>query len=147
MGPVQTGVKPEGYVAAVQYLQELMTTWWSLWRQRALPHLLPYYRWEDAKRHRNLQAGDVCLALYESKVLANYHLCRVMKAKPSADGCVRTVSIGYLPRKNLRQTVYHPVPLEIKEVAVQRLALIVPVEEQVHDNAGPAGVNVHDEGE
>ena len=63
VGPVQTGVKPEGYVAAVQYLQELMTTWWSLWRQRALPHLLPYYRWEDAKRHRNLQSGDICLAL------------------------------------------------------------------------------------
>ena len=115
VGPVQTGVEPEGYVSADQYLQELMTTWWSLWRQRALPHLLRYYRWEDAKRNRNRQAGDVCLALYESKVLANYCLCRVMKAEPSADGCVRTVSIGYLQKKNLRQTVYHPVPLEIKE--------------------------------
>ena len=80
-------------------------------------------------------------------MLANYRLCRVMKAEPSADGCVRTVSMGYLPRKNLRQTVYHPVPLEIKEVAFQRIALIVPVEEQEHVKAGPAGVDVHVEGE
>ena len=64
--PVQIEVEPEGYVAADQYLQELMTTWWKLWKQRALPHLLPYYRWEEAKRHRNLQPGDVCLILYES---------------------------------------------------------------------------------
>ena len=43
----------------------------------------------------------------ESKVLANYRLCRVMKAEPSADGCVCTVSISYLPRKQLRQTAYY----------------------------------------
>ena len=33
----------------------------------------------------------------------------------------------------MKQVVYHPVPLETKEVAVQRLVLIVPVEEQMHD--------------
>ena len=43
--------------------------------------------------------------------------------------------------------MYHPVPLETKEVAVQRLVLIVPVEEQMHDDAGPVGVDVHVEGE
>ena len=56
-----------------------------------------------------------------------------MRAEPSGEGCVRTVSIGYLPSKSLKQVVYHPFPLETKEVAVQRLVLIVPVEEQVHD--------------
>ena len=61
--PVQTEVQPEGYIAADQYLQELMAIWWSLWRQRALPHVLPYFRWEEVKRHRNLQASNICLAL------------------------------------------------------------------------------------
>ena len=42
--PIQTEVKPDGFVAADQYLQELMTTWWKLWKQKALPHLLLYYR-------------------------------------------------------------------------------------------------------
>ena len=55
--PVQVEINVEGYVAADQYLQELMAMWWKLWRQRALPSLLPYYRWEEALRQRNLQQG------------------------------------------------------------------------------------------
>ena len=47
--PPQIEVNPEGYVAADQYIKELMTVWWKLWRQRALPHLLPYYKWETQK--------------------------------------------------------------------------------------------------
>ena len=104
--------------------------WWKLWKQQALPSLLPYYRWEEAKRHRNLREGDICLLLYESKILANYRLCRVQKAEPSEDGCVRTVTIGYLPRKAQNRVTYPPVPLEHKEVAIQQLVLIMPVEEQ-----------------
>ena len=109
--PAQVEVDPEGYVAADQYLRELMTVWWKLWRQRALPHLLPYYKWEQARRHRNLQPGDVCMLLYESKVVGSYRLCRVTAVTPSDDECVRTVTVGYLPRKQLKQTVYRPVPL------------------------------------
>ena len=85
-------------------------------------------------RHRNLQQGDICLLLYESKIVANYRLCRVIEAVPSNDGRVRTVTVGYLPRKSRRQVVYHPVPLESKEVYVQRLVLILPVEEQLTTN-------------
>ena len=123
-------VESEGYVAADQYLQELMVMWWKLWKQRALTSLLPYYRSEKAKIHRNLREGDICLLLYESKILANYRLCRVQKAEPSEDGCVWTVTIGYLPRKAQIRVAYHPVPLEQKEVAIQQLVLIMPVEEQ-----------------
>ena len=66
--PVQVEVEPDGYVAADQYLQELMVMWWKLWKQRALPSLLPYYRWEEARRHRNLYLlygyFEVCLLLF-----------------------------------------------------------------------------------
>merc|ERR1712082_60134 len=128
--PVQVDVEPEGYIAADLYLQELLVMWWKLWKQRALPSLLPYYRWEESRRHRNLKEGDICLLLYETKIVANYRLCKVMEADVSDDDCVRTVTIGYLPRKALKHMVYHPVPLESKKVAVQRLVLILPVEEQ-----------------
>merc|ERR1712120_68975 len=136
--PAQVEVDPEGYVAADQYLNELMSTWWKMWKQRALPHLLPYYRWEQARRHRNLRPGDVCMMLYESKVMGNYRLCRVTAAEPSEDGCTRTVTVGYLPRKSLKQTVYRPVPLETKDVAIQRLVLLVPMEEQQSNEQTPA---------
>ena len=78
------------------------------------------------------------MLLYESKVMGNYRLCRVTAAEPSEDECVRTVTVGYLPRKSLKQTVYRPVPLETKEVAIQRLVLLVPVEEQQLDEQAPA---------
>ena len=42
--PVQVKIEPDGYVAADQYLQELMLVRWKLVKQRALPSLLPYYR-------------------------------------------------------------------------------------------------------
>merc|ERR1711888_480167 len=141
--PPQIEVDPEGYVAADQYIKELMTVWWKLWRQRALPHLLPYYKWEQARRHRNLQTGDICMLLYESKVIGNYRLCRVTAAEPSDDGCVRTVTVGYLPRKQLKKTVYRPAPLETKEVAIQRLVLLVPIEEQQLDEQAPATSTNH----
>ena len=104
--------------------------WWKMWKQCVLPSLLPYYRWEESRRHRNLREGDFCLLLFESKVLANYRLCRVLQAEPSEDGCVRTVTVGYLPRKAHNRVAYHPMPLEQKEVAIQRLVLILPIEEQ-----------------
>ena len=47
---------------------------------------------------------------------------------------MRTVVVGYMPRKALHQAIYRSVPLEEKEVAVQRLVLVVPVEEIKAEN-------------
>ena len=83
------------------------------------------------------------MMLYESKVMGNYRLCRVTAAEPSEDGCTRTVTVGYLPRKSLKQTVYRPVPLETKDVAIQRLVLLVPMEEQQSNEQAPATYTNH----
>ena len=119
----------ENYHAVDSYLHELTNTWWNMWKCQALPTLLPYYRGKDSDRHRNLRVGDVCLLLYESKVIAHYRLVRVYKVVLSKDDCVRTVIVVYLPDNQLRKRDYDPEKLEQKEVAVQRLALIVPNEE------------------
>ena len=68
--------------------------------------------------------------LYESKVVANYRLCRVLQVIRAQDGSVCTVQVCYLPRRSLRRVAYVPVPLEAKEVAVQRLVPVVLIEEQ-----------------
>ena len=39
------------------------------------------------------------------------------------------MTVGYLPQNKLKTSTYNPKTLETKEVAIQRLALIVPVEE------------------
>ena len=88
----------EGYTATNTYLQELTQSWWKLWKERAFPTLLPYYRYKEAGRHKNLQPGDVCLIQYDNKIRATYRLCKVIEVKKSDDGCVRTVVVGYMPR-------------------------------------------------
>ena len=119
----------ENYHALDSYLRELMKTWWDMWKVQALPTLLPYYCGKDADRHKNLVVGDVCLLLYENKVVAHYCLVRVSEVKKSKDNCVRTVVVAYLPENQLKKKEYDPLKLQCKEVAVQRLALIVPNEE------------------
>ena len=92
------------------------------------PKLFPLYRGEDSIRYRNLQEGDVCLLLYESKVAADYRLCRVSRTTVSKDNCVRTVFVSYLPANQLKKKIvpdqqFSPDWMEEKEVVVQRLAL------------------------
>ena len=76
--------------------------------------------------------------LYESKVVANYRLCRVGEVVESVDGCVRTVTVKYLPDNQLKKKLkvgekFEEGWMQEKEVAVQRLALIVAVEELEDD--------------
>ena len=94
-----------------------------------MPTLLPYHKWEMSRRHRNLKVGDVCLLQFESKVVSTYKMCCVIEVKESAEKCVRTVTVGYLPQNRLKKKEYDPKSIDTKEVAVQRLTLIVPVEE------------------
>ena len=37
-----------------RFQEELLNSWWNLWRVQAFPHLLPYQRFKDASRHKNL---------------------------------------------------------------------------------------------
>ena len=137
--PVLRGeVQPEAYFKSEAYLQELTQAWWNQWKTKALSTLLPFYRGEDCDRHRNLRIGDVCLLLFESKVVADYRLCRVSDVTLSVDDCVRTVIVKYLPNNQLKKKFvpnekFDPTWMQEKEVAVQRLALIVPVEELEDD--------------
>ena len=61
--PDQTEAEMYKYMASDSYLQENTRLWWKLWIQEALPILLPFYRWEEAKGHMNLWIGDFCPAL------------------------------------------------------------------------------------
>ena len=119
----------EGYMDSNSDLEELTTAWWNICKNRALPTLLSHYRWKQSKHHRNLRKGDICLMVYESKVAAQYRLCQVVNAKLSDDGCVRTVEVGYLPKNKLKKRKYIPNDLETKEVAENRLCLLMPIED------------------
>ena len=120
----------QNFVATSRFQEELLNSWWNLWRVQAYPHLLPYQRFKDASRQKNLQVGDVCLVKYDNKVKATYRLCFVKKVFLSNGGVVRTGEVGYRPRQLCGpDRATKRAPLEILPVGVQRLVLICPAEE------------------
>ena len=131
----------ENYRGASKYHEELLDVWWKQWRVQVFPHLLPYHSFKEAKRHKNLRRGDICLLLYEGKIRGTYKLCRVLETIVSDDGLVRMVKVGF-PKQGGRVKVHpkskcvvdvgdkddYPL-LDQLVVGVPRLVLITPVED------------------
>ena len=111
--------------ACSAYADHLLDTWWSHWKQQGFASLLPYPELKHAKRHKNLQVGDVCLIYYDNKVKGTYRLCIVLEVSRSRDDIVRTVKVGFRPRRHCGPGRFKPVPLDTMTVAVQRLVLLV----------------------
>ena len=123
---------PEDASASTRYMEDLMQCWWKHYKERVFPHLLPYSRYKEARRHANLQPGDVCHLRYDNKICGQYRLCVVKEIKVSKDNIVRTVVVAFCPKKSLRPgQLYKSTHLEEMQTAVQRLVLLVPVEERV----------------
>ena len=114
--------------ASSGYVNNLLNTWWSLWKQQGFASLLPYNKLKDERRHKNLREGDVCLLQCENKVMNTYRLCRIKEVKVSEDGLVRTVTIGYRAKRKGKMLPYVSAPLTTMDVAIQRLVLLVPSE-------------------
>ena len=64
-------VQEEQYFGVGRYQQDM---WWTLWKEQGLASLLPYGHLKEAKRHANLEVGDVCLLNYDNKVCGTYRL-------------------------------------------------------------------------
>ena len=117
-----------------EFISELEKLWWNQWRTQALSSLLPHHSYKTAKRHVNLQPGDVCMWLQDSKLVASYRLVRVLEAHVSEnDGVVRTATITFLPKnilkKKEKKPTFKPETMETKKVAVQSLALLITAQE------------------
>jgi hypothetical protein len=111
---------PEEYTKQKTYSDILLQSWWSAWYPQVFDNLIPYQSYRDAKRHSNLAVGDVCLLRYDSKVMATYSYCRVIKVEEK-EGIVRNVVV------KLGRRGKDAVCKEMK-VGVHRLALVTPVE-------------------
>ena len=104
--------------------------WWKKWSQDAFPLLAPRSRWKSEER--NLRVGDIVMLKTEKKWgPGEYRLARVVEASPDRRGHVRTVKIAMRDRARGRGE-----PLDrlrggttTIQMAVQRLAVILPVDE------------------
>ena len=114
------------------FLDELEQAWWYQYKVQYFHSLLPTRKWLNAKR--NLEIGDVVLIQYSSKAApGTYRLGRVTQVEVDSDALVRTCTVMYklvkpVDEKN-KDTVSDVVTKKVR-VPVQRLVLILPVNEQ-----------------
>ena len=111
--------------------EQVAREWWLEWTRSCFASLVPRTKWK--KEERNARIGDIALLKYSSKFAApSFRLCRVSGVKEDGEGVVRTCEVTLRPQRQgesgLATYKYKkPSPFE---VGVQRLAIILPVEEQ-----------------
>ena len=114
------------------FIEELEATWWYQYKVQCFDSLIPTRKWVDVRR--NMAVGDVVLIQYSSKSApGTYRLGRVTSIEFDQDNLVRTCVVMYCLVKpvteNNRKSTDDVLRKEVR-VPVQRLVLILPVEEQ-----------------
>ena len=111
-------------------VEELTQKWWKEWISVAFPLLAPRRKWQQ--QHRNLSEGDIVLLKYDKKLgPAKFRLARVLAVHPDVHGVVRTVTIGLRDQRKKERWNRCAGTLTEMPVGIQRLVVVLPVEEQV----------------
>ena len=139
-------------IRRLAYKQELEEAWWQQWKVQCFDSLLPTRcRW--TQEQRGVKIGDVVLISYTDKSkTGTYRLGIVQQVEVDQDGLVRTCEVHYrlvrsdLPVEELR---FYFKGLKFKwiRVPVQRLCVILPVEEHGIPSFLKKGDVTHDDPE
>ena len=116
----------------LSFVEELERAWWYQYKVQYFSSLVPTQKW--TVENRNICPGDVVLIEYKNKSFpGTYRLGRVKDVEVDrSDGLVRTCNVVYKlvkPSKNPRD-IFKDITTKEVRVPVQRLVLILPVEEQ-----------------
>ena len=116
-----------------KYADKVLMNWWRRYYDEIFYDMLPYSKYRDSKRHRNIRVNDICQLYYNNTFKPEYRLCRVVKTHPDMHGDVRTVDVQTYKRdvRDKKKPYRYKEP-DIQTVGVQRLCLVLPVEEQSH---------------
>ena len=115
----------------LSYVEECISQWWGQLMSPNFSSLVPRQKWFFTRR--NMKVGDVVLIQYEDKSKpGTFRLGVIIAVEEDRDGLVRTVTVQYslladLPVQD--RLLYRGVKKKLR-VPVQRLVLILPVEER-----------------
>ena len=116
----------------LMFVEELELSWWYQYKVQYFSSLIPTQKWVNAAR--NIAVDDVVLIEYKAKSApGTYRLGRVKKVEVDDDNLVRTCIVTYKlvkPTKRNSRDVLKDVTSKNIRVPVQRLILILPVEDQ-----------------
>ena len=132
--PVKNYEDVDEPMVRLAYVSELLRLWWGQHYVQDFSSLVPTQKWWEVKR--NIRQGDIVLIQYTSMAkVGDYRLGRVIAVEVDDDGLVRTCIVKYKIIKDLpadRMKNYEGITNKFIRVAVQRLVIIVPREEQEH---------------
>ena len=125
-GPPQDYIDVVDPKARQTYVEELESAWWYQYKVQCFASLAPTRKWLEAKR--NMCVGDVVLIQYSSKTAPGTdRLGRINKVEADSDGLMRTCTVRY----GLVKSGASPdITRKEVRVPIQRLVLILPIEEQ-----------------
>ena len=132
-------------VRKLRFRESCLRDWWNDWYSTVFDQLFIRPKW---KHHvRNVMPGDIVVMRNTGKLApGDYRRGRVTRADPDKDGKVRTVHVQmYRPDARRKVDHYQGEGHVQVRLAVQRLVVLVPVEEQGCDDpsvadAGSEGV-------
>lgn len=112
-----------------EFIQSMVNAFWVKWNRFYFPTLLIQQKWHTERR--NLQVGDIVIIQDNNALRGNWKLGRVSKVFAGSDGKVRRVDVSYknaTSKEKLNE--YTGRGFTTVERSVQRLVVILPVEEQ-----------------
>ena len=110
-------------------IQQATAYFWSKWSEEVTPMSVIRAKWHETGR--NLRTGDIVLLHDKSQLKGKYQLGVVESVEQSADGFVRSCTVGYrIPKAAEPASVYTGGRWISVTRSVQRLTLLLPVEEQ-----------------
>ena len=115
-----------GVTSRYRLIHHVTSAFWQRWSAEVSPSLLVRQKWHV--KSRNLQKGDVVMIAEPSKLKSKYKLAIVDDVKVSRDNLVRSAVVRYNNIQNVNNKL-HARPVRVTR-SVQRLVLILPVEEQ-----------------
>ena len=122
---------PDKFTKRAKFVAELERLWWNIWMTQCFDSMLPFRSW--TQRQQNLVIGDIVAVAHRPKLgKASYRLARVYEVDKDEDGLVRTVHLEARPPGGKPGLPYTAKQLQRFPMAVQRLVLIHPVEQEIY---------------
>ena len=112
--------------ARYRLINDITSAFWKLWSSEVSPSLVVRQKWHESSR--NLRDGDVVMIVEPTKLKAKYKMGIIEDVKVSRDGKVRSAVVRYNNIQTLDNS-QRVTPVRVTR-SVQRLVLILPVEEQ-----------------
>ena len=113
-----------------ELIQQVTAEFWKRWTEEVTPERVIRRTWHETGR--NLSCGDIVLIHDKTPLKGKYLMGVVEEVSPGRDGLVRSCVVGYtVPNKRDVLGKYTGGRRISVRRSIQRLTLLLPVEEQL----------------